>query len=89
MTEATDTHSKPADMIPVQAPPERPRRRRRMRSLAWMVLEVLLISIGVFLGLAGEQWREDRENRRQAAESLRRFRAEIAANREAISNVKD
>jgi len=54
-----------------------------------MVLEVALIGLGVFLGLAGEQWRQDRADRQQAAESLRRFRAEIVANRAAVSAVKD
>jgi hypothetical protein len=54
-----------------------------------MVVQVVLISAGVFLGLAGEQWREDRENRRLAEDSLRRFRAEIVFNRDAIVRVKD
>jgi hypothetical protein len=54
-----------------------------------MLLEVALIGLGVFLGLAGEQWRQDRADRRQAAEALRRFRAEILANRAAVEAVKD
>jgi len=54
-----------------------------------MALEVALIGLGVFLGLAGEQWRQDRANRQQAVESLRRFRAEIVANRGAVAAVKD
>jgi hypothetical protein len=54
-----------------------------------MALQVVLISVGVFLGLAGEEWREDRENRRLAAETLRRFRTELVANRETIMAVKD
>lgn len=54
-----------------------------------MVLQVVLIALGVFLGLAGEEWREDRENRRLAAETLRRFRVELAANRDTVMAVKD
>src|SRR5262249_16922783 len=38
-------------------------RRPRGRSLAKIALEVLLISTGVFLGLAGEQWRENSQHR--------------------------
>jgi len=54
-----------------------------------MVLQIVLIAVGVFLGLAGEQWREDRENRRAATDTLRRFRAEIVANRDMILSIKD
>jgi hypothetical protein len=54
-----------------------------------MLLQVVLIAVGVFLGLAGEEWREDRENRRLAGETLVRFRAEVAANRDAVLAVKD
>ena len=50
-----------------------------------MALQVALIAIGVFLGLAGEEWREDRENRQLAAETLHRFRAEVATNRDTVS----
>jgi len=67
----------------------RQRRRLRPRSLAAMLLEVALIGVGVFLGLAGEQWRQARADRQQAVESLRRFRAEIVANRAAVATVKD
>jgi hypothetical protein len=69
----------------------RPRARRRRRAL-WiggMVLQVVLIAVGVFLGLAGEEWREDRANHRLASETLLRFRAEVAANRDAVLAVKD
>ena len=54
-----------------------------------MVLQVVLIALGVFLGLAGEEWREDRENRRLADETLRRFRLELVANREAVMAVQE
>ena len=90
MTEARDTQPEPSEAAPAEAPSVRPLRRHRgTRSLVWMALEVALIAVGVFLGLAGEQWREDRANRRQAVESLRRFRAEIVANRDTVVSVKD
>lgn len=54
-----------------------------------MVLQVVLIALGVFLGLVGEEWRQDRENRRVATETLNRLRTEIVANRAAIMKVKD
>jgi len=58
-------------------------------SLLKIVLEVILIGGGVFLGLAGEQWRENAHNRELAEMSLRRFRTEMQANRKAVAAVKD
>jgi hypothetical protein len=48
-----------------------------------------LISVGVFLGLAGEQWREDRRHHELAESSLRNFRSEMEENRTAVQAVKD
>ena len=62
------------------------------RQSKWLIrvgLEVLLISVGVFLALMGEQWRENAHTRELAHDSLRRFRAEIVANRKAVAAVKD
>jgi len=59
------------------------------RSITTIALEVVLISVGVFLGLAGEQWREDRRHHELAESSLRRFRSEIVENRKAVSDVRD
>jgi len=59
------------------------------KSLLKIGLEVLLISVGVFLGLAGEQWREDTRHRELAESSLRRLRSEIQTNRKAVEAVKD
>lgn len=59
------------------------------RSLTRIALEVVLISVGVFLGLAGEQWREDRRHHELAESSLRRFRSEIVENRKAVSDVRE
>jgi hypothetical protein len=54
-----------------------------------LLLEVALISVGVFLGLLGEQWRENAHQRDLAKDSLRRFRAEIIENRKAVADVVD
>jgi hypothetical protein len=63
--------------------------RSRGKSLVKIVLEVVLISTGVFLGLAGEQWRENAHHRELANQTLRRFQSEILANRKAVAAVKD
>lgn len=59
------------------------------RSVLRVLVEIALIATGVFLGLAGDAWREREQHRDAARASLRRFRAEIAANREAITAVRD
>jgi len=64
-------------------------RRPREPSIVRIALEVVLIGTGVFLGLAGEQWRESMRHRDLAETSLRRFRTEILANRKAVAAVKD
>ena len=61
----------------------------RSQSLLKIGLEVLLIATGVFLGLMGEQWRENARHREVAEASLRRFRTEILTNRKAVAEVKD
>lgn len=63
--------------------------RPRGASLGRIALEVALISVGVFLGLMGEQWREHQQHRDLAAASLRRFRSEFQINRKAVAAVKD
>ena len=60
------------------------------RALVWKaLLEVVLISAGVFLGLAAEQWRSDRQHRDQAHQALQRFKTEIEANRAAVMRNQD
>jgi hypothetical protein len=61
--------------------------RSRAKSVLKIVLEVALISMGVFLGLLGEQWRQSAEHRETARTSLEQFRAEIADNRQAVAAV--
>lgn len=58
-------------------------------SVLKVVLEVVLVAAGVFLGLAGDQWRENRRHREDGAASLRRFRAEVTANRDAVLRVRE
>jgi hypothetical protein len=65
---------------------------RRAGEGSWwfrVAVEVLLISVGVFLALMGDQWRESAHDRALALESLRRFRAEIQTNQKAVAAVRD
>ena len=59
------------------------------RPVLRVLLEIVLIAAGVFLGLAGDAWREREQHRDAARASLRRFRAEVAANRAAVAAVRD
>jgi hypothetical protein len=61
----------------------------RGRSVVRLAVEVALISVGVFLGLMGEQWRERAQHRELAQSSLRRFRSEFQTNRTAVVAVRD
>lgn len=63
--------------------------RSRTKAILKIVLEVLLISTSVFLGIAGEQWRESMRRRELAEMSLRRLKAEVQANTAAVNRVKD
>jgi hypothetical protein len=49
---------------------------------------VALIALGVFLGLLGDQWRENAEHRELAKATLTRIRAEFAKNRDAVAAVR-
>ena len=67
------------------SPPAAAHRRPVLRVL----LEIALIAAGVFLGLAGDAWREREQKREAARASLHRFRTEVAANRAAVAAVRD
>ena len=54
-----------------------------------MTAEVALISVGVFLALMGDEWRERAHAREAAQASLQRLRVELVRNRKAIEAVKD
>lgn len=77
--------------VPEAVPPSAAPRSRPAsgKSILKILLEVALIGTGVFLGLAGEQWRENARHRELAEQALRRFRSEITANKKAIEDVKD
>ena len=60
---------------------------RRTKSFLKIGLEVVLISAGVFLGLLGEEWRENAEHQALADASIRRFRAEFRANKAEVERV--
>ena len=56
------------------------------RALVWKgLLEVIFIGFGVFLGMAADQWRTDRQHRDQAHDALQRFKTEIETNRAAVT----
>jgi len=59
------------------------------RALLKALLEIVLVGAGVFLGMAVDQWRTERQQRAQALEGLRRFKIEIENNRAAVANVAD
>jgi hypothetical protein len=59
------------------------------RPVLRVLVEVALIAAGVFLGLAGDAWREREQKREAARASLRRFRTEVATNRAAVAAVRD
>jgi len=62
----------------------------KRREWLWkMLLEVVLIGFAVFLGMAADQWRTDRQHRDQAHDALQRFKTEIEANRAAVMKNQD
>ena len=79
--------------VAVTAPPEsrhaHPTVRHKSAWLLKIALEVVLISVGVFLALMGEQWRDRSQTRELTQISLRSFREEILTNRAAVSAVRD
>ena len=74
----------PSD-APSTSPPAA--RAHRRHPLLKTLLEVALITTGVFLGLAGESWRESRHHRELAEQSLHRFREEFKSNRASVLRV--
>lgn len=84
----TPADATPTAATPVTAPPTGAH-RPRVRTVLKLALEVALIGTGVFLGLAGEQWRENARHRENAHDAVRRFRTEIDANRQSVARVKD
>ena len=80
----------PAEQPAQQPLPPAPRLSRlREGSYGKILLEVALITLGVFLALMADQWRERAEHRELAEDTVRRFRAEFQTNRKAVAGVID
>ena len=86
-TPETPAAAEPTVATPIAATPTGAH-RPRARTFLKLALEVALIGTGVFLGLAGEQWRENARHRELAHDALRRFRTEIETNRQSVSRVQ-
>ena len=54
-----------------------------------ILLEVALITLGVFLALLVDEWRERAGHQQLAEDTLRRFRTEFRTNRAAVAAVRD
>ena len=54
-----------------------------------LLLEVVLIGIAVFLGMAADQWRSDRQERAASREALQRIKIEIQKNQHEVQRVRD
>src|SRR5262245_30767986 len=80
-----DEHEQP----PTPPAPTVAHPRSRVKSIVRVGLEVLLIAMGVYLGLAGEQWRQNAEHRDNAELALRRFRTEVSSNRAKVEQVRE
>jgi hypothetical protein len=61
-------------------------RTRWRRLLGPAVLEAVLLTLGVALALAAEEWREGRANRRRAAGAASAIAEELATNRAAVAS---
>lgn len=75
-----------ADVAPA-VPADRPTLSRG--TYGKILLEVALITLGVFLALLGNEWREGALHRQLAEDTLRRFRTEFQANRAAVDAVRE
>ncbi|HEX6161896.1 MAG TPA: hypothetical protein VFZ31_00930 [Vicinamibacterales bacterium] len=59
------------------------------RALLWKaVFEIILISIGVLIAMAVDQWRTDREHSDQARAALQRLKTEMESNRATVVGVQ-
>lgn len=60
------------------------------RDWLWkMLVEVFLIGVAVFLGMAADQWRSDRQHREAARQALQRIRAEVQKNQTEVERVRE
>lgn len=58
------------------------------KSVLEVLIEVVLIGVGVFLGLLANQWHDDRQHRELANATLRYFHEEIVTNKQALEKVR-
>ncbi len=63
--------------------------RRRSHTIFSILLEVVLISVGVFLAMWASSWQEAREHRELAFSALRNFAGEMRANQAAVQSERD
>ncbi len=63
--------------------------RRHGRSIIGLLFEVVLISVGVFLGLLANNWHESREQHAKAQEAIRNFVSETQTNLQATQSHLD
>jgi hypothetical protein len=59
------------------------------RSFLSVLVEVILITTGVFLALWANNWNEDREHRAKAKAALRNFVGEMETNRQATQRTRE
>jgi len=59
------------------------------RTFGAVLIEVILISIGVFLALLANNWHEGREHRALARAALQNFLGEMEINRDAVQHNRD
>lgn len=69
--------------------PDLQERATHRRSIPSLVLELLMIVIGVFLGASAEQLRETRHHHELATASLRNLRQEVAVNRARVAEKRE
>jgi hypothetical protein len=84
-------HAEASALAPATPDPIAPRDTPPWHRGSWskILVEVALITIGVFLALLVDEWRERAEHRQLAEDTLRRIRTEFRANRTAVAVVKD
>jgi len=63
-------------------------RKERSKKFVELLFEVLLISVGVFLGLWANNWHEEREHRSLARAALGNFLEEMQVNTQAIEQYR-
>ena len=77
------------DVAPCAPPPPPAPSSLHRGTYGKILLEVALITLGVFLALMVDQWREGAEHRQLAKDTLGRFRTEFYTNRAAVTAVRD